>query len=162
MPSEHAAPSSEVCTHLPPVHLSLVHTLLSLHWASAVQVAPQFWILVNTHVPGWPPPGPPPPPPVLHVSLVQALLSLQTTALPMQAPALQPSVVVQGLPSVQVVPAVAAVVTHLPVAASHESSVQALLSLQLTALPAVQAPAWQVSPAVQLLPSSQAAPVSST
>ena len=51
-----------------------------------------------------------------------------------------------------------AVCAHWPVTGSQLSKVQMLLSLQLLSGPDVQTPAWQVSPTVQGLPSSQAAP----
>jgi hypothetical protein len=61
----------------------------------------------------------------LHVSEVQALLSLQTIG----------------------------VFTHAPVAVLHVSVVQALLSLQFLAAPGTQTPPAQVSFSVQALPS---------
>ena len=43
-------------------------------------------------------------------------------------------------------------------AGAHESTVQGLLSSQLTGVPLAQAPFWQVSPVVHMLPSLQGVP----
>src|SRR4029079_11233777 len=86
-------------------------------------------------------------------SSVQGLLSSQLTAPPgAQAPPAQVSPEVQASPSEQ--GAVLFVWTH-PVPGSQESSVQGLLSSQLTAPPGAQAPPAQTSPSVQALPSVQ-------
>jgi hypothetical protein len=82
-------------------------------------------------------------------------LSLQLGAEPpTQDPPAQVSAVVQALPSSQ--EAVLLALTQ-PVAGTHESSVQGLLSLQLGAEPPTQDPPAQVSAVVQALPSSQEA-----
>jgi hypothetical protein len=66
---------------------------------------------------------------VLQVSVVQALLSLQMSAAPlMQTPPEQTSPVVQAFPSLQ---AAALLVNTQPVAGLQASSVQTLVSLQL-------------------------------
>ena len=90
-----------------------------------------------------------------HASSVQTLLSLQFVAEPpTQNPPEHVSAVVQALPSLQ--EAVLFALTH-PVAGTHESSVQTLLSLQFGAEPPTQDPPAQVSAVVQALPSSQEA-----
>ena len=89
----------------------------------------------------------------LQVSSVQGLPSLQSGGVPpAHAPAEQTSFVVQALPSLQ--DAVLFAKTH-PTIVSQASSVQGLLSLQVAGPPLVHAPAWQVSPTVHALPSSQ-------
>ena len=75
------------------------------------------------------------------------------TFCPAQVPALQASPVVHLLPSLQAATLLA--LTH-PFAGSHESSVHALPSSQLTAWP-THLPPLHVSPVVQALASSQAA-----
>ena len=90
---------------------------------------------------------------VLHESFVQTLLSLQLGAgPPTQRPPAHVSAVVQALPSLH--DAVLFVLTQ-PVAGLHESFVQALLSLQLSAGPPTQVPPLHVSPVVQAFPSLQ-------
>ena len=78
----------------------------------------------------------------LHASLVQGLPSSQnvatTTAVPLQAPPAQASLVVQALPSLQ---DSALFVCAQPVAGEHESLVQMLLSSQLTLTPLQTPPA---------------------
>jgi hypothetical protein len=87
----------------------------------------------------------------LQLSVVQGLLSLQTTAWPgLQAPPEQASPVVHALPSLHA--AVLLVWMH-PDVGLQESSVHGLLSLQLSAVPAWQVPPPQTSPVVQAFPS---------
>lgn len=75
---------------------------------------------------------------------------------PAQTPDWQESVCVQALPSLQRVPLAAAGLLHVPVAALQVPAVwQASLAVQVKGRPAVQAPARQVSPTVQALPSLQ-------
>jgi hypothetical protein len=125
--------------------LSVVQTLLSLQLGGVPAV----------HVPLW------------HVSApLQAFPSehavpFATTAFE-QTPALQVSVV-HGLPSLQSPgttqgwqPEIG--VFTQPERTLHESVVQALLSLQLSGVPAVQLPDWQVSAPLQTFPSAQAVP----
>ena len=84
-----------------------------------------------------------------HESSVHGLLSLQVTALPgWHRLSAHRSPLVQALLSVHV--AVLAKNTH-PFAASHESSVQALLSSQTVALPGRHWLSLQLSPTVQAL-----------
>ena len=71
-------------------------------------------------------------------------------------PELQASVV-QALPSVQEFASLATE-PHVPVAGLHASSVQGLLSLQITGLLPRHAPAWHVSVCVQALPSVHVVP----
>jgi hypothetical protein len=139
---------------------SFVHGLLSLHtvavpgWqlpppqaSPVVQALPSSQaavLLVNAH-----------PVSGSQVSVVQALPSLQTVAVPgWQLPPPQMSPVVHTLPSSQafVLPAN----TH-PVAGLHESSVHGLLSSHTVAVPGWQLPPEHVSPVVQESPSLQAA-----
>ena len=94
------------------------------------------------------------PTPLTQLSVVQALLSSQTLALPAQAPSAQVSCTVQTSPSSQL--AVLAVDAQ-PFWLSQTSLVQLLLSSHETSLPA-QVPASQLSPWVQALLSSQGRP----
>ena len=90
----------------------------------------------------------------LQPSVVQALLSLHTRDAPgWQVPPEQLSPTVQASPSEQ---AFALFVETHPVADSHVSVVQGLLSLQTAAGPARHAPNAHTSPIVHALPSSQA------
>jgi hypothetical protein len=87
----------------------------------------------------------------LHESSVQTLLSLQFGAAPpTHDPLAHVSLVVQALPSSH--GAVFGAKTH-PLAGLHESSVQPLLSLQVTGAPGAHVPLEHVSPEVQALPS---------
>src|SRR6266849_2358938 len=91
----------------------------------------------------------------LHESSVQTLLSLQLGAgPPTHVPPAQVSFVVQAFPSSQ--EAVLLVCVH-PLAGSHASSVQTLLSLQLGAGPPTHVPPEHVSLVVQAFPSLQEA-----
>jgi hypothetical protein len=66
---------------------------------------------------------------------------------------------VQPLPSLQLEPSALAGLLQVPVAASQvPASWHWSLAVQLTGLPPVQAPAWQVSVFVQALPSLQLVP----
>jgi hypothetical protein len=88
-----------------------------------------------------------------QVSVVQGLLSLQTTAAPgRHAPARQASPVVQAFPSLQ---GFLLGVWRHPSLGSQASFVQALLSLQFSGAPALQLPPWHASPEVQELLSLQ-------
>jgi len=88
----------------------------------------------------------------LQLSVVQGLLSLQLSGVPApQEPPLQTSWPLQTLLSSH---AAVLLVWVQPLAGSHESFVQELLSLQLTVVPPPHVPfAWQVSPVVHALPS---------
>jgi hypothetical protein len=91
----------------------------------------------------------------LHVSVVQALLSLQTTVVPaVQMPVWQVETPLQRLLSVsQLVPFVTGVRTQ-PEVGLQVSVVQTLLSLQLSAVPALQTPdGLQISLPLQTSPS---------
>jgi hypothetical protein len=93
---------------------------------------------------------------VLQVSVVHALLSLQTIATCVQALAVQPSVVQASLSLHDA--GTVAVCTH-PIAGSHVSAVQMLLSLQTSGVPAVQVPLfWHVSEPLQGSLSAQLVP----
>ncbi len=86
------------------------------------------------------------------------LLSLQTLGVPPHVPALQASLTVHALPSLQVVPVAALAKPQAPLTGSQVSMVQGLLSVQLTTLP-THVPLWQASGLVQGLPSSQVVPL---
>src|SRR5262245_6946170 len=91
----------------------------------------------------------------LQVSFVHAFPSSHDGACPpMHAPPLQTSPSVQGFPSSHGL--VLGVWTH-PEDGLHVSSVHRFWSAQLRHPPALQRPAWQMSPVVQALPSSQPA-----
>ena len=94
--------------------------------------------------------------PPLQLSVVQTLLSLQSSAAPPHTPAVQESAVVHASPSSHVVPSVTATCEHVP--PLQLSVVQALLSLQSIGLLPTHAPDWQLSVCVQASPSSQVVP----
>jgi hypothetical protein len=148
LPSEQEKPSA--CgglAHEPALQTSAVQGLPSLQLAAVVQDW-QFGIVVLAQ-----------PVTALQLSIVQALLSLQLRAVPaVQVPLWQVSAPLQALPSLHAVPLLTAVFAH-PVVVLHESLVQRLLSLQLSAVPAVQAPLWQVSAPLQTLPSEHDVPL---
>ncbi len=93
----------------------------------------------------------------LQLSVVQALLSLHTLAVPAQTPPVHRSLLVHKLPSLQPAPLAMLVWTQLPVLLSQVSVVQVLLSLHVAAAPA-QTPVVQTSVVVQRLPSSHTVP----
>jgi hypothetical protein len=94
----------------------------------------------------------------LQVSVVHTLLSLQFGGVPaVQVPLWQVSAPLQALLSVHEVP-LATLVLAQPVVALQESLVQTLLSLQLSAVPAVQVPPWQVSAPLHTVLSAHAVP----
>ena len=89
----------------------------------------------------------------LQLSSVQTLPSSQLIVWPlMQEPPWQVSPEVQALPSLQTA---TFALCWQPLVGSQLSLVHGLVSSQLTALPAWQAPLLQVSPTVQTLPSLQ-------
>jgi hypothetical protein len=148
------------------LQLSVVHTLLSLQLSGvpAVQVppwhtsAPLHTVLsahdvpFSTAVAVQPKLGEQP-------SVVHTLPSLQTSAVPVvHVPFWQVSAPLQRLPSGHAVPFATAVFAH-PEAGLHESPVHTFPSLQLSAVPAVQVPFWQVSAPLQRLPSGQEVPL---
>jgi hypothetical protein len=95
-----------------------------------------------------------------QLSAVQTLASLQLSGVPVvQVPAWHVSAPLQTLPSVQDEPFATGVLEH-PKTGSHESVVQTFESLQLSAVPPVQEPLWQVSAPLQMLPSGHAVPLS--
>jgi hypothetical protein len=95
-----------------------------------------------------------------HESVVQALPSLQLSGVPAEhTPSWQVSLPLQTLPSRQGVPFRTAVLAH-PKTGSQLSVVHTLLSLQLSAVPEVQVPPWQVSLPLQTLPSAHDTPLS--
>jgi hypothetical protein len=85
---------------------------------------------------------------------------LQLSAVPeLQVPAWHVSLPLQTLPSAQGVPFSTGVVEQ-PKVGLQLSEVQTLPSLQLSAVPAVHVPPWQVSPPLQTLPSLHEVPFS--
>jgi hypothetical protein len=149
------------------LHESLVQTLLSLQLsaAPAVQVPPWQVSAPLQTLPSlqavplstgmWPQPkvG-------SQVSVVQTFESLQSRGLPAeQVPLWQVSVPLQALVSAHAVPFSTAVCVQ-PLAGLQESVVQTFPSLQLSAVPAVQTPAWHVSAPSQASPSLHEVPFS--
>jgi hypothetical protein len=95
----------------------------------------------------------------LQPSVVHTLESLQLGGVPaVQVPPWQVSPPLQTVPSAQDEPFASAVFTH-PVAGLQLSAVQALESLQLSAVPAAQVPLWQVSAPLQRLESEHDVPL---
>ena len=122
-----------------PVQRPDVHTSVSVQALPSSQAAA---LLVNTQ-----------PVTELHVSVVQTLLSLHTTAAPLHEPLPHVSPEVQAFPSSQ---AAVLLVNTQPVAGLQPSVVQAFPSSQTEAAPGWHAPPPQASPAVHAFPSSQA------
>jgi hypothetical protein len=91
----------------------------------------------------------------LQASSVHALLSLQMTGVPWQAPPPHTSPAVHRRPSLQETLLLA---WTQPVTVLQESSVQTLLSLQSSEAPGEQDPPTQRSVTVQAFPSLQAIP----
>src|SRR2546421_714329 len=87
-----------------------------------------------------------------HLSIVHSNGSPQGSPLWVQVPSTQVSVPLQKMSSLH---GAVLLTWPQPVAGSHESSVQGLLSSQLGPVPPTQAPPEQVSPVVQAFPSSQ-------
>jgi hypothetical protein len=88
-----------------------------------------------------------------QLSVVQTLPSSHVRGVPaVQTPAWQVSAPLQTLPSAQAVPLSTGVLLQ-PVTGLQLSVVQTLPSLQLSAVPAVQVPLWQVSTPSQTSPS---------
>jgi hypothetical protein len=95
----------------------------------------------------------------LQLSAVQAFESLQLSAVPAaHVPLWQVSVPLQRLLSAHEVPLVTFVCVQ-PVAGLQPSVVQTLESLQLSAVPAVQVPPWQVSVPLHRLVSTHDVPL---
>jgi hypothetical protein len=95
----------------------------------------------------------------VHVSLVQASLSLQSSGVPAaQTPLWQISSPLHTSPSAHGVPFDSGVLAH-PEAGSQLSAVHTLPSSQSTAVPAEHTPNWQVSSPLQRLPSLHGAPL---
>jgi hypothetical protein len=166
-PSAHEVPFGTGAFTQPDValQLSVVQSLLSLQLGGAPAVHDPLW-QVSTPLQALPSLHEEPfasavftqPVAALHVSEVQTLLSLQLGAVPAeQVPLWQVSAPLQALPSEHDVPLASAVFTQ-PVAVLQESAVQALLSLQLGGVPAVQAPFWHVSAPLQAFPSAHGVP----
>jgi hypothetical protein len=95
----------------------------------------------------------------LHESVVHGFESLQLSAVPaVQVPVWHVSAPLQALPSEQEVPFDTFACAQ-PLTALHVSVVHRLLSLQLSAVPGVQAPPWQVSEPLHTFPSGQGVPL---
>jgi hypothetical protein len=98
----------------------------------------------------------------LQLSVVHALPSLQTSAVPaVHTPAWQVSAPLQTVESGHAVPFATLVVVQ-PDAELQLSVVHTLPSLQTSGVPAVQVPFWQVSAPLQTLVSAHAAPFGRT
>src|SRR3989442_15351685 len=92
------------------------------------------------------------------MSAVQGLASLQLRAVPeVQTPAWQVSAPLHALPSLHEVPFTTAVCRQ-PASGSQVSAVHGLVSLQLSAVPARQRPAWHVSAPLHAFPSPHGVP----
>ena len=150
-----------VATQDPLLQLSSVQRLLSSQFLAvpavhlpALQTSPSVQLSRSSQ------PGPDKPTvvqlPPAQASVVQTLPSLQTFALPgRQTPSLQLSLSVQPSPSSQA-PVGLTTFLHTPV--TQASAVQAFLSSQLLAGPALHLPAAQTSVVVHASPSLQAVP----
>src|SRR5438093_388430 len=129
----HALPSSQLrgvpTVQIPDRHVSApLHTLPSLHEVPLKTAG--CWHPVTGS----------------QMSVVHGFPSSQLRDDPaVQVPDRHVSAPLHTLPSLHEVPLASAVRRH-PLSGSQVSGVQGLLSLQLSAVPAVQAPAWHVSP----------------
>jgi hypothetical protein len=149
LPSAHEAPfGSTVLLHTPSVQTSLVHGLPSAQSAATTQDSQPgigvFWQPLT----GW------------QLSVVQLSPSLQLSPVPaVHTPLWQVSAPLHTLPSLQEVPFNTGVVVQ-PNTGSQLSVVHTLESLQLSAVPVVHTPPWQVSLPLHTLPSLQDVPFS--
>lgn len=131
---------------MPSKHWLSVHGFWSLHCWLPLQLLPQLGTALFWQAPES----------ALQLSIVQTLLSSQASGVPTHLPVLHASPEVHGKPSEHKAPSAMPFHWHKPVAGLQASVVHALPSAQLTAFPAKQLPALQVSPLVQPLPSLQA------
>jgi hypothetical protein len=121
-----------------------VHALPSLHAVPFAAAGLEHAPVDGLHVPA-----------VWHESLAAQVTGFE----PVQTPAWHVSLCVHALPSLQVVPFVAAGLEQAPVVALHVPATwQASLAAQVTGFEPVQTPAWQVSVCVHALPSLQVVP----
>jgi len=165
--SAHGVPFSTAACVQPKTgsQVSVVHTLLSLQLSAVPAVQAPAWqvslplhTLPSAHGVPFTSGAFVQPVRGAQVSVVHTLLSLQLSGVPAaQAPLWQVSAPLQRLPSRHGVPFRTAVFVQ-PNTGSQVSVVHTLLSLQLSAVPAVQAPLWQVSLPLQTLPSLQEVP----
>jgi hypothetical protein len=133
--------------HVPPWQVSVcVHALPSLHVVpfamfAGVEQAP----VTVSHV----------------LAILHAVAAAQLTGLlPVHVPLWQVSVCVQALPSLHVVPFAAFVgAGHWPVAGSQVPGTLHVPAVHVVGVPGMQAPAWQLSPTVQALPSLHVDPL---
>src|SRR5205085_11742817 len=130
------APQSGLTT---PVQTPLVQTSPVVHWSASLHGSV---LLTFSHASV----------PSSHESVVQALVSAQSRAVPRQAPFAQVSPTVQKNVSSHAI--VLLTLSQVSVPSLQESVVQTLLSPQSLAGPAAHAPPLQVSPVVQNSPSS--------
>ena len=147
VPSAHEVPfGTTEFWHTPALQMSVVHGLASLQSAGTLhgwQPAIGVWTQPLS---------------ALHESRVHALPSSQLRVVPaVQTPTWHVSAPLHTVPSAHDVPFGTAVWTH-PRAASQLSVVQTLPSLQLSGVPAVHVPFWQVSLPLQTVPSAHELP----
>ena len=119
---------------------------LSLHTSLSVQASPSLQVTALARCTQ----------PVAseQVSSVQALVSVQPSAKPMQLPCKHASLVLQTWPSSQVLPSRSSL--KQPVVGSQPEAVQGFVSLQSVGVSAEQRPATQMSPVVQAFASLHA------
>jgi hypothetical protein len=146
-------------------HASVVHGLLSLqliagpgeqvpasHSSSCVHALPSLQAVPSGAGACWQPPV------VEQVSVVHGSLSAQSSPMPaVHVPVSHASAPLQALPSRHGVPSVAGACWQ-PRAALQLSKVHGFASSQLVGVPALQLPAWQISPPLQRLPSGHGVP----
>jgi hypothetical protein len=99
------------------------------------------------------------PPSPSHVELCWQFDGVHTYVVPLHAPAVHTSLIVQALPSLHAEPSGLAGLEQVPFAGLHAPTVwHWSRALQTTGVVPVHAPAWQPSVCVQALPSSHAVP----
>jgi hypothetical protein len=132
---------------VPAVQVPLWHVSAPLQTLPSVHDVPLATLLAVHPVAG------------LQLSVVQGLPSLHVSGVPaVQAPLWHVSAPLQRLPSGHAVPLVTLLWVH-PVLALQPSVVQAFESLQLSGVPAVHTPVWQVSSPLQTVASAQDEPL---
>jgi hypothetical protein len=147
LPSGHAVPlGTTELLQTPDEQVSAVHGFASLQSAFTLhEVQPEMGVCAQ-------------PLTVLQLSAVHALPSLQLRAVPaVQVPPWQVSAPLQMFVSAHDVPFRTAVAVQ-PKTGLHPSVVHTFPSLQLSGVPAVQAPLWQLSAPLHTLPSRQGVP----
>ena len=135
---------------VPAVHVPLWHVSLPLHTVASAHDVPLATFTFAQPVAG------------LQLSVVHAFESLQLRGVPgTHVPLWQVSPPLHRFASAQDVPFVTCVVVQ-PVAGLQPSVVHTFESLQLSAVPAVHTPAWQVSAPLHRLASPQEVPLATT